>query len=133
MPDDQHPEGGLAAAAPGPLAPGHLRAGGAPEGFDAAVLLRELERGDAPVVHVARDDARMEAMAAALRVFAPGTTALRLPAWDCLPYDRVSPAPEISADRMAALTALAHGLSGRMVVLTTLNAMTQRVPARAPR
>ena len=113
-----------------PLRAGHIRAGGAPDGFDATVLLRELE-GGGTVVHVARDDKRMEAMAAALRVFAPGTTVLRLPAWDCLPYDRVSPAPEIAADRMAALTALAHGLSGRLVVLTTLNALTQRIPARA--
>ena len=29
--------------------------GGAPEGFDARIVLRELERGR-PVVHVARDD-----------------------------------------------------------------------------
>ena len=113
-----------------PLRAGHIRAGGAPDGFDATVLLRELDRGH-PVVHVARDDKRMEAMAAALRVFAPGTTALRFPAWDCLPFDRVSPAPDIAADRMAALTALAHGLSGKLVILTTLNALTQRVPARA--
>ncbi|WP_308915296.1 transcription-repair coupling factor [Jannaschia sp. LMIT008] len=113
-----------------PLQAGHLRAGGAPEGFDAAVLLRELERGH-PVVHVARDDKRLEAMASAIRFFSPGTNTLRLPAWDCLPYDRVSPAPDISAARMAALTALAHGLSGRLVVLTTLNALSQRIPARA--
>ncbi|UWQ21190.1 transcription-repair coupling factor [Jannaschia sp. W003] len=113
-----------------PLPAGHIRAGGAPEGFDARAVLRELERGH-PVVHVARDDKRMEAMAAALRFFAPGTTTLRLPAWDCLPYDRVSPAADISAERMATLTALAHGLGGKLVILTTLNAVAQRVPARA--
>ena len=128
MPDDLPQTD--APEAPGPLPAGHLRAGGAPEGFDATVLLRELERGH-PVVHVARDDKRLEAMAAALRVWAPGTTTLRLPAWDCLPYDRVSPAAEIGAERMATLTALAHGLSGKLVLLTTLNALGQRVPARA--
>ena len=32
---------------------------------------------------------------------------------------------------MATLTALAHGLSGKLILLTTLNALTQRVPARA--
>ncbi|MBM2577531.1 transcription-repair coupling factor [Jannaschia sp. Os4] len=112
-----------------PLPDGHVRAGGAPEGFDARVLLTELDR--CPVIHVARDDKRMEAMAAALRFWAPGTQTLRIPAWDVLPYDRVSPAAEISADRMAAFTALAHGLSGRLVVLTTLNALTQKVPAAA--
>ena len=119
-----------APAAPGPLPAGHVRVGGAPEGFDARVLLREMEKG-APVVHVARDDKRMQAMADALRRHAPGTTTLRLPAWDCLPYDRVSPAAEVSAERMATLTALAHGLSGKLILLTTLAAATQRVPARA--
>ncbi|MEM7489367.1 MAG: transcription-repair coupling factor [Pseudomonadota bacterium] len=112
-----------------PLAPGHLRVGGAPEGYDAAVLLRELERGH-PVVHVARDDKRMEAMAAALRAHRAGVQVLRFPAWDVLPYDRISPAAEISATRMATLTALAHGLTGKFVLLTTLAAITQRLPAR---
>lgn len=104
--------------------------GGAPEGFDARLLARELDRG-APVVHVARDDKRMEAMRAALAVMAPQVTVLELPAWDCLPYDRVSPNPEILARRMSTLAALSAGLSGPFVLLTTLNAATQRLPARA--
>jgi transcription-repair coupling factor (superfamily II helicase) len=55
---------------------------------------------------------------------------LDFPAWDCLPYDRVSPNPEISARRMATLAVLADGLPGPFVLLTTLNAATQKVPAR---
>ena len=55
---------------------------------------------------------------------------LTFPAWDCLPYDRVSPNPDISATRMATLAALVHGMPERFVLLTTLNAATQRVPAR---
>ena len=102
---------------------------GAPEGYDAALLVRELGKGH-PVIHVARDDKRMEAMRAALAFFAPGAAVLTFPAWDCLPYDRVSPAPEISAARMATLATLAAGLSGPFVLLTTLNAATQKVPAR---
>ncbi len=103
--------------------------GGAPEGFDARLLARELARGR-PVVHVARDDKRAEAMRAALAVMAPETVVLDFPAWDCLPYDRVSPNPEISARRMATLAVLADGLPGPFVLLTTLNAATQKVPAR---
>jgi transcription-repair coupling factor (superfamily II helicase) len=103
--------------------------GGAPEGFDARILVRELGRG-APVVHVARDDKRAEAMRVALAVMAPEVAVLDFPAWDCLPYDRVSPNPEISARRMATLATLADGLPGPFVLLTTLNAATQKVPAR---
>ncbi len=105
--------------------------GGAPEGFDARLLVREMERTGAPVVHVARDDKRMEAMRAALAFFAPGATVLTLPAWDCLPYDRVSPNPDVSAARMATLAALAQGLPGPFILLTTVNGATQRLPARA--
>ncbi|GGW22335.1 transcription-repair-coupling factor [Gemmobacter lanyuensis] len=103
--------------------------GGAPEGYDARLLAKELSRGR-PVVHVARDDKRMEAMRAALAFFAPGAVVLDFPAWDCLPYDRVSPNPEISARRMATLAALSHGVPGPFVLLTTLSAVTQRLPAR---
>jgi transcription-repair coupling factor (superfamily II helicase) len=103
--------------------------GGAPEGYDARLVARELGRGR-PVIHVARDDKRAEAMRAALAVLAPGVVVLDFPAWDCLPYDRVSPNPEISARRMATLSVLADGLNGPVVLLTTLNAASQKVPPR---
>jgi len=69
-------------------------------------------------------------MRAALAAWAPGVAVLDFPAWDCLPYDRVSPNAEISSRRMATLAALADGLPGAFVVLSTLNAVTQRIPAR---
>ncbi|MDA3887412.1 MAG: transcription-repair coupling factor [Allgaiera sp.] len=106
----------------------HLTLGGAPEGFDARLVLREME-AHGPVLHVARDDKRLEAMRAALAFFAPQAVVLTLPAWDCLPYDRVSPNAEVSAARMATLAALAHGVPGPFVLLTTLTAATQRMPA----
>ncbi len=104
--------------------------GGAPEGFDAELLRREVARAKGPVLHVARDDKRLAALRAALAFFAPDLPVLTFPAWDCLPYDRVSPNPEIVAARMATLAAVAQGIAGPVAVLTTLNAVTQRVPAR---
>ncbi|MDO5657081.1 MAG: transcription-repair coupling factor [Paracoccus sp. (in: a-proteobacteria)] len=102
---------------------------GAPEGYDAALLAREAAR--APVIHIARDDRRAEAMRAALAVIAPGLPVLDFPAWDTTPYDRVSPASAVMAARMATLAALASGaISGNFVLLTTVNAAVQRVPAR---
>ncbi len=115
---------------PKPLEPGLVRVGGAPEGFDAKLLADLVRRNDGPVLHVARDDARMAAMIDSLKTFAPEIPVLRFPAWDCLPYDRVSPNPEISAARMATLAALARGWERPSVVVSTLNAVTQRVPPR---
>ncbi|WP_299657743.1 transcription-repair coupling factor [uncultured Tateyamaria sp.] len=107
----------------------HITVSGAPEGFDAKLILDEVAKGG-PVCHVARDDKRLAAMQAALRFFAPDMPVLVFPGWDCLPYDRVSPNADISAQRMATLAALVHGMPERFVLLTTLNAATQRVPAR---
>ncbi|WP_276714682.1 transcription-repair coupling factor [Pseudooceanicola nitratireducens] len=104
--------------------------GGAPEGFDASLILSEVEKSDGPVMHVALDDKRMAAMADALRFFDPSMPVLYFPAWDCLAYDRVSPNADISAARMATLAALVHGMPSKFVLLTTLNAATQRIPAR---
>ena len=101
---------------------------GAPEGYDASLILRELERG--PVIHVARDDKRVAAMRSALAFHAPDVPVLHFPGWDCLPYDRVSPNADVSAARMAVLAGLVHGGPTSFVLLTTLNAVTQRVPSR---
>ncbi|GAB4183504.1 MAG: transcription-repair coupling factor [Thalassobaculales bacterium] len=99
---------------------------GVPEGYDAR-LLGALA---GPHIHVCRDDARMAALAEAIAFFAPEAGLLRLPAWDCLPYDRVSPNPEIVAERLEALTRLTEPAAPRLL-LTTVAAVLQRVPARA--
>lgn len=107
----------------------HITVSGAPEGFDARLILAEAEQG--PVVHVCRDDKRLEAVRAALAFFAPDMPVVVFPGWDCLPYDRVSPNADVSAARMAILAGLVHDMPPRYVLLTTLNAATQKVPARA--
>ena len=109
----------------------NLTLSGVPEGYDARAILDEVAKQGGPVCHVARDDKRMAALREALAFFAPDMPVLDFPGWDCLPYDRVSPNADICAQRMATLAALVHGMPPQYVLLTTLNAATQRVPARA--
>ncbi len=104
---------------------------GAPEGYDALLLARRRAEHDGPVLHVARDDARMARLADALAFFAPDVDVLRFPAWDCLPYDRVSPNPEIVSERIATLARLTEPPARPQIVLTTVNALVQRVPPRS--
>ena len=110
--------------------PKHITIAGAPEGFDANLILSEVAKSG-PVMHVARDDKRLAAMQSALAFFAPDMPVIVFPAWDCLPYDRVSPNADVSAARMATLAGLAHGMPDRFVLLTSLAAATQRLPARS--
>ena len=102
---------------------------GAPEGFDATIVSKEAQQGG--VIHVARDAHRMQAMRAALEFFAPELPVFHFPAWDCLPFDRVSPNADISAQRMSSLASFLAPMPKSYVVLTTLSAASQRVPARA--
>jgi transcription-repair coupling factor (superfamily II helicase) len=83
------------------------------------------------MLHVARDDQRLDRLAAAIAFFAPDLEIVRFPAWDCLPYDRVSPNATIVAERAAALARLVQPADRSRIVLTTANAILQRVPPRA--
>src|SRR6202048_2774141 len=107
------------------------------EGLVIADLARALAaRRDAPAVPpavVCRDGPRLAALSRALGFFAPDLVVAEFPAWDCLPYDRVSPHSTSVAQRMTALSRLAHAAEGRRhptILLTTVNAAVQRVPSR---
>lgn len=108
----------------------HSTIGGAPEGFDARLLAQAVASQNGPVLHICRDDSRLAATQTALQFFAPSIPVFVFPAWDCLPYDRVSPNAEVSAARMAVLATLAAGFNKPFILLTTVSAAMQRVPAR---
>jgi transcription-repair coupling factor (superfamily II helicase) len=78
-------------------------------------------------VFVAADGAAMQAVADSAGFFAPELEVLTFPAWDCLPYDRASPALSISARRLATLHRLQGKTSAPQLVVTTINALLQRV------
>lgn len=105
-----------------------VNVGGAPEGYDAKLLVDLIKDRAGPVLHVARDDKRLDELQRAVRFFAPSLPVFVFPSWDCLPYDRVSPNHDVSAARMATLATLAQGFEAPFLVLTTINAASQRVP-----
>ncbi len=107
---------------------------GAPEGHDARILAekaRALTGEDRIVLHVALDDARAVALQGLLGFFAPDVRVIYFPAWDCLPYDRISPHGDIVAQRVAALCGLVKWQKDAAryprLLLTTINAVAQRV------
>src|SRR6185312_3393278 len=116
-----------------PAPSGRITIAGAPEGHDAFMLGELARRVAGTLLYVCRDDGRMARTAAALAFFRPEIETITLPAWDCLPYDRVSPNAEIMSRRIDALTRLVEPpLAGvHRIVLTTVNAALQRVPPRA--
>lgn len=100
---------------------------GAPEGLDALIFADTARLRGGVNVFVARDDSRAAAFASALAFFAPEMEILRLPAWDCQPYDRISPSPRVAAQRAATLARLAGlGDAEQLAVVTTVAAFSQR-------
>ena len=113
-----------------PAEAGFQTVGGAPDGHDARLLADLATRRAGGVLHVALDDQRAARLAQTVAFFAPELDIDVFPAWDCLPYDRVSPNPEIVGRRIHLLTRLAAG-SAPGLVITTVNALLQRVPPRS--
>ena len=103
---------------------------GSPDGFDAKILSNFINDQQKSIIFVARDDKRLDLMRKSLWFFSPKTIVLDFPAWDCLPYDRVSPNADVASARMATLAALASGFDAPVVILTTLAAISQYIPNR---
>ena len=118
----------------------HVTLARVPDGFDGFVvadLARALARTGterpAVLVHVARESQRAQAFRDAVAFAAPEIEVLDFPAWDCQPYDRVSPNAAIAAKRMLVLSRLARSRSSAekpRILSTTVSAILQRVPPR---
>ncbi|HEX8240333.1 MAG TPA: transcription-repair coupling factor [Allosphingosinicella sp.] len=99
---------------------------GAPAGFLPwlAADLARASKGRA--VFIAPDEAAMRHLQDAATYFAPELEVLAFPAWDCLPYDRASPSLRASSERLATLHALQRKAGKPQLLVTTVNAATQR-------
>ena len=82
---------------------------------------------DSRAIVIAADEAAMRALADTVPLFAPEVEVLTFPAWDCLPYDRASPALRVMAERLAALNGLQAKTDKPQLLIATASAVTQRV------
>ncbi|AGH48500.1 transcription-repair coupling factor [Sphingomonas sp. MM-1] len=93
-------------------------------------LLADLARAAAArggrTVFITPDDAAMRGLTDAATYFAPEIEVLAFPAWDCLPYDRASPSLRATSQRLATLHALQRKADRPQLLVTTVNAATQR-------
>jgi transcription-repair coupling factor (superfamily II helicase) len=78
-------------------------------------------------VAIVADEAALRALAETVPSFAPEVEVLTLPGWDCLPYDRASPALRVMAERLATLSALQAKRDKPQLVVATASAATQRM------
>ncbi|WP_376098564.1 hypothetical protein ACE7GA_08845 [Roseomonas sp. CCTCC AB2023176] len=101
-----------------------------PEALLAARLIERAAGAPGGVIHLARSPSRAARLAEAARALGEGVEVIHLPAWDCLPYDRVSPSAAVMGERMAALHRMATA-PGQRLLVTSVEAAGQRLPEPA--
>ena len=103
---------------------------GAPDGVPS-LALSQIALAGKSFIYVARDDIRMTAMGDSLQRLSPDLCLLEFPAWDCLPFDRLSPQGGLVGRRIETLAQLVSDVGTRpRILLTTVNAILQRVPPK---
>jgi transcription-repair coupling factor (superfamily II helicase) len=95
-----------------------------PKGAESWLLAELLATAEnRTLIYIAADGRELENIQQHLGFIAPNAEILTFPAWDCLPYDRVSPASHITAERVTTLSILARRPHAERIILTTPAAM----------
>ena len=105
-----------------------------PDGYDAFLLKELAQSGGADILYIVSDGFALERTASLLEYIAPEITALKLPAWDTVPYDRVSPNVNIVAQRLETLSKLAaHPNPDKKhprVIIASVSSAIQKLPPK---
>ncbi len=106
---------------------------GVPHGYDALYVSNLVQKAPSKtVLHIATDDLAAARLEEGISFFAPDVEILKFPAWDCLPYDRVSPSSDIIGERVKTLTKLLKGdQNSPRLIITTINAVLQKLPPKS--
>lgn len=103
-------------------------------GFETFAISKILKQLDSKknIIYISQDDSKLHEFASILSFINPDLSVLQFPAWDCLPYDRVSPSVNIVAQRLETLSHLlfAKESSAPFVLLTSVNAIIQKTLPR---
>lgn len=102
---------------------------GVPDGylcFALADILKKHKRH----CHIAPNEKAMALLAECMRITAPHIKTVSFAPWDTVPYDRASPKPDIAGARIDVLNELAENSDEPLLIITTPEAVMQRVPPK---
>ena len=102
------------------------------DGYDAFLLKDFCQGTKQDVLYIVSDGITLERTAEFLHFIAPELKILKFPAWDTVPYDRVSPNVNIIAERIAVLAELTENPSPKhpRVIISSIGAVLQKLPPR---
>lgn len=102
---------------------------GIPKGYDA-VVLSKMAYDHGTLVHIVADGVRAGFLMDALSVVAPDIEVLSFPNWDTVPYDRVSPRPDVIGTRIDTLSHILSPSKKPRIIITTASAVMQKLPPK---
>ena len=82
-----------------------------------------------PILYIAGDGVNLAQTASLLRFINPDINVLEFPAWDTVPYDRVSPNSSIISKRVDTLSQIVFNKADKpLIVVTSIGAAMQKLP-----
>lgn len=101
-----------------------------PAGYDAFELARLADTADKDILYIVSNGVQIKQTADILKFIRPEAEILFFPAWDTVPFDRVSPNVNIVATRIDTLTALAKNRHPKRprIIIASVGAAMQKLP-----
>ena len=102
------------------------------EGYEAFAVADIWKNSQNDVLYVASNGLTLEQNADILQILLPDTEILRFPAWDTVPYDRVSPNPNIISQRINTLAKLAFNPETKKtrIIVASVGSVLQKIPPK---
>lgn len=102
------------------------------EGFEPFAVADLWRQSETDILYIASDGVVLEQNADILQALLPQAEILRFPAWDTVPYDRVSPNVNIIARRTDTLGKLAFAPEAKRprIIAASVGAILQKLPPK---
>ena len=98
------------------------------DGYDAFIL-KQMQKNHRHIIYIASDGLTLSQTATLLHTIEPQIEILEFPAWDTVPYDRVSPNSSIIAKRIETLSKIVFSEPQKYyVIVTSVGAVLQKLP-----
>ena len=77
------------------------------------------------IVYVVKSEDKLEKVSQLFSEIYPSLTLVKIPGWDCLPYDNVSPSARITGERIDSFIKISNNKSIQLIIIT-INALLQK-------
>lgn len=102
----------------------------APDGYDSLLLGQFAQNSDRDILYIVSDGGALARVSGVLRRMYPQTEVLSFPAWDTVPYDRVSPNSAVMGERVKTLSrlALVPQAEKPRIIVASVGSVLQKLP-----